>query len=114
MNSRDEVIAPHSNPVLPMPPGIPALSFTNHSFCIPETSRRVCITVGAQCPIRIRFAALFFQNLHFACMLSCDCSVSSIGNSLLCKFLTQAIGLLQIILPGGSVYFTDRIEVNMF
>ena len=50
-STRGEVTAPHSNPVLPMPPGMPALSLTNHSFSVDETSRIVCITVGAQWPI---------------------------------------------------------------
>ena len=45
------MIAPHSNPVLPMPPGIPALSLTSHSLFVDETSRIVCITAGAQWPI---------------------------------------------------------------
>ena len=39
-----------------MPPGIPALSLTNHSFSVDETSRIVCITVGAQWPILRRLA----------------------------------------------------------
>ena len=51
ITTRGEVTAPHSCPVLPMPPGMPALSLTSHSLSVDETSRSVCITVGAQWPI---------------------------------------------------------------
>ena len=46
--TKGAVNPPHSPPVLPMPPGNPAVSRTGHRSDEPEASSSVFITVGAQ------------------------------------------------------------------
>src|SRR5512145_500805 len=58
MRIKGAVTPPHSAPVLPMPPGNPAVSFTSHSASLSEASKRVCMTAGAQWPIFNRFDTL--------------------------------------------------------
>ena len=58
IRTKGAVTPPHSAPVLPMPPGNPAVSLTSHSASVSEASSSVCITVGAQWPILSRFDIL--------------------------------------------------------
>ena len=52
------VTPPHSPPVLPIPPGRPAVSRTSQFASVSEASSMVCITVGAQWPMRSRLFML--------------------------------------------------------
>jgi len=48
ISTKGAVNPPHSPPVLPIPPGSPAVSMTGHRSDEPEASSSVFITVGAQ------------------------------------------------------------------
>src|SRR5574342_1015718 len=96
-----------------MPPGSPATSRTSQVPSASNASRSVFITVGAQWPIRSRFATLRFRSFRRATGLESSPELKPFAVGPCSELAAEAIGLVQVAAAGRVVSSVNGVEVHV-